>query len=152
MLSSVERFGPFDLVINATSVGMRRTDPPLIPAGLLTANLMVYPASGGAGAIFWMWLIGLIGMGTSFLENTLAQLYKNAEPGGTYRGGPAYYIQRGLGSRKAGMVFAVLFIFCFALSFTSLQANTIVATSQTTGVIATATITRTPDLVILLTH
>src|SRR5699024_10255376 len=61
----------------------------------------------------------------SFIESTLAQLYK-ARRADTYKGGPAFYIHRGLGSRVFGGIFAVLFIFCFALAFTSLQANTIV--------------------------
>ncbi len=90
---------------------------------------------GGAGAVFWMWVMALFTASASFVESTLAQLYKTRRFD-TFKGGPAYYIQRGLGSRKAGMVFAVLFIFCFALSFTSLQANTIVDT--VTGAAATA--------------
>ena len=54
---------------------------------------------GGPGAVFWMWCVALIGMATAFEEATLAQLYKVPQPDGTFRGGPAYYIQRGLGSR-----------------------------------------------------
>ena len=80
---------------------------------------------GGPGAVFWMWVMALFTSAASFVESTLAQLYKTRRFD-TYKGGPAYYIQRGLGSRTGGIVFAVIFIFCFALSFTSLQANTIV--------------------------
>ncbi|GAA1452713.1 AGCS family alanine or glycine:cation symporter [Nesterenkonia lacusekhoensis] len=82
-------------------------------------------AIGGPGAVFWMWVMAVLNSAASFVESTLAQLYKTRRFD-TYKGGPAYYIQRGLGSRTGGIVFAVIFIFCFALSFTSLQANTIV--------------------------
>jgi alanine or glycine:cation symporter, AGCS family len=63
------------------------------------AGVAVAITLGGPGAVFWMWVIGLIGMATSYFECTLAQLYKNAQPDGTYRGGPAYYIERGLGQK-----------------------------------------------------
>jgi len=80
---------------------------------------------GGPGAVLWMWIMCMFSAGASFIESTLAQLYKvRAED--TYKGGPAFYIYRGLGSRGFGAFFAVLFIFCFAFAFTSLQANTIV--------------------------
>jgi AGCS family alanine or glycine:cation symporter len=72
----------------------------------------------------------------SFIESTLAQLYK-VRADDTYKGGPAFYIHRGLGSRGFGAFFALLFIFCFALAFTSLQANTITdAVSGAVGVFA----------------
>ena len=80
---------------------------------------------GGPGAVVWMWIMCLFTSAASFIESTLAQLYKS-RAADTYKGGPAFYIHRGLGSRWFGGVFAVLFIFCFALAFTSLQANTIV--------------------------
>ncbi|PRZ18353.1 alanine/glycine:cation symporter family protein [Nesterenkonia sandarakina] len=82
-------------------------------------------AMGGPGAVFWMWLMAIFTSAASFVESTLAQLYK-VRRFDTFKGGPAYYIERGLGSRSGGIVFAVIFIFCFALSFTSLQSNTIV--------------------------
>ncbi|KUG60610.1 alanine/glycine:cation symporter family protein [Nesterenkonia jeotgali] len=82
-------------------------------------------ALGGPGAVFWMWLMAIFTSAASFVESTLAQLYK-VRRFDTFKGGPAYYIERGLGSRSGGIVFAVIFIFCFALSFTSLQSNTIV--------------------------
>ncbi len=53
---------------------------------------------GGPGAVFWMWVVALVGMATGFIEATLAQLYKIRHPEGTFRGGPDYYISRGLGS------------------------------------------------------
>jgi AGCS family alanine or glycine:cation symporter len=72
-----------------------------------------------------MWVIGLIGMATSYFECALAQLYKNAEPDGTYRGGPAYYIERGLGQRWLAAVFSVLLLVTFGLGFNALQSFTV---------------------------
>ena len=80
---------------------------------------------GGPGAVLWMWVMCLLTGAASFIESTLAQLWKTRADD-TYKGGPAFYIHRGLGSRGFGAFFAVLFIFCFAFAFTSLQANTIV--------------------------
>jgi AGCS family alanine or glycine:cation symporter len=80
---------------------------------------------GGPGAIFWMWCVALLGMATAFVEATLAQIFKVAMPDGTFRGGPAFYIERGLGSRFWGMAFAVLLIFTFGIAFNAVQANTI---------------------------
>ena len=92
------------------------------------AGVAVAISLGGPGAVFWMWVIGLIGMATSFFECTLSQVFKNAEPDGTYRGGPAYYIQRGLGQRWLASLFSVLLLVTFGLGFNALQAYT-VATS-----------------------
>ncbi|MCW4386707.1 alanine:cation symporter family protein [Salinibacterium sp. SYSU T00001] len=90
-------------------------------------------AVGGPGAIFWMWTMAFIGGASSFIESTLAQLYKTRDRD-AFRGGPAYYIQRGLGARWAGILFAIVLILCFPLAFSSLQANTISATiASTTG-------------------
>ncbi|CAH9057744.1 Amino-acid carrier protein AlsT [Pseudoalteromonas holothuriae] len=82
---------------------------------------------GGAGAIFWMWLIALIGMATSFAESTLAQLYKVKDEDGNYRGGPAYYMEYGLGKRWMGVLFSVCLILAFGLVFNAVQANSIAA-------------------------
>ena len=89
------------------------------------AGVAIALTLGGPGAIFWMWVVGLVGMATAFVEATLAQLYKVRSPDGSFRGGPAYYIQRGLGSRKGGVLFAVLLIFTFGVAFNMVQANTI---------------------------
>ena len=70
---------------------------------------------GGYGAVFWMWLLALIGAASAFIESTLAQCYKEKH-GDNWVGGPAYYIQKALGSRFFGVVFAVLLIACFAYS------------------------------------
>lgn len=80
---------------------------------------------GGPGAIFWMWMVALLGMATAFIEATLGQLFKVRSADGSFRGGPAYYIQRGLGSRPAAVLFAVLLIFAFGFAFNMVQANTI---------------------------
>lgn len=80
---------------------------------------------GGPGAIFWMWLIALIGMASAFIEATLAQLFKVRNPDGTFRGGPAFYFERGLGSRVWGSIFAVLLIFTYAFTFQLIQSNTL---------------------------
>ncbi|MCD8547192.1 MAG: alanine:cation symporter family protein [Aeromonadaceae bacterium] len=82
---------------------------------------------GGPGAIFWMWMIALIGMATAFVESTLAQLYKVKDDKGTYRGGPAYYMERGLGARWMGVMFSVFLILAFGLVFNAVQANSISA-------------------------
>ncbi|MBR3061209.1 MAG: alanine:cation symporter family protein [Exiguobacterium sp.] len=81
-------------------------------------------ALGGPGAVFWMWLIALIGAASAFVESTLAQVYK-VHDGKAWRGGPAYYIERALGARWLGIVFAILITFSFGFAFNSVQANTI---------------------------
>ena len=77
---------------------------------------------GGPGAIFWMWLMALIGAASAFIESTLAQIYKIRGKEGEFRGGPAYYIQQGLGQRWLGIIFAWALILCFAFGFNGLQA------------------------------
>jgi len=84
-------------------------------------------AIGGPGAVFWMWTMAFIGGASSFIESTLGQAYKVRDKDG-FRGGPAYYMQHGLKARWMGILFAVVLILCFPLSFNSLQANTISAT------------------------
>lgn len=81
-------------------------------------------AIGGPGAVFWMWIIALIGSATAFVESTLAQLFKQKHKD-SYIGGPAYYIQRGLHQRWMAVTFAVLITLQFGLSNNSVQANTI---------------------------
>lgn len=79
---------------------------------------------GGPGAVFWMWIMALVVCGASFVESTLAQLYKVRDPAG-YRGGPAYYIEKGLGQRWLAVVFAVVLIITFPMVFNAVQSNTI---------------------------
>lgn len=88
------------------------------------AGVAVAITVGGAGAIFWMWLIAMLGMATAFIESTLAQVYKVKDSEGQYRGGPAYYMERGLGKRWMGTIFSILLIIAFGFAFNSVQANT----------------------------
>ena len=85
---------------------------------------------GGPGAIFWMWVIAAVGMATSFMEATLAQLFKVPAPDGTFRGGPAYYLTYGLRSRAWGVGFAVLLIFSMIVAMPMVQGNTIALAVQ----------------------
>ena len=93
-------------------------------AGVATAI-----AIGGPGAVFWMWLIALIGSATAFVESTLAQLYKQKHKD-SFIGGPAYYIQKGLKQRWMAVLFAILITCQFGLSNNSIQANTICGAMQ----------------------
>ena len=93
-------------------------------AGVATAI-----AVGGPGAVFWMWVIALIGAATAFVESTLAQLFKQRHKD-SFIGGPAYYIQRGLHKRWMAVLFAVLITVQFGLSNNSIQANTICGAMQ----------------------
>ncbi len=96
------------------------------------AGVAVAITLGGPGAVFWMWMIALVGMATSLFECSLAQLYKRAEPDGTYRGGPAQYIIHGLGPefRWLAMLYAVCLIAAFALGFNAFQGNTVAGAAQ----------------------
>ncbi|HBT56440.1 MAG TPA: sodium:alanine symporter family protein, partial [Pseudomonas sp.] len=80
---------------------------------------------GGAGAIFWMWMVALVGMATAYAESTLAQLYKVRDGEGQYRGGPAFYLAKGLKAPWAGSIFSVCLILSFGLVFNAVQANSI---------------------------
>lgn len=86
-------------------------------------------AIGGPGAVFWMWVIALIGSATAFVESTLAQLFKQKHKD-SFIGGPAYYIQRGLHQRWMAVLFAVLITCQFGLSNNSIQSNTICGAMQ----------------------
>ena len=90
-------------------------------AGVATAITI-----GGPGAVFWMWIIALLGSSSAFIESTLAQLYK-VQGKSSYIGGPAYYMKKGLKQPWMGILFAVLIIFTFAFSFNTVQSNTICA-------------------------
>ena len=88
-------------------------------AGVATAI-----AVGGPGAVFWMWIIALVGSATAFVEATLAQLFKRPSDD-SFIGGPAYYISRGLHNKWMAALFAVLITLTFGLSYNSIQSNTI---------------------------
>ena len=89
------------------------------------AGVAVAITLGGPGAIFWMWMIALVGMATGFVEATLAQLFKSRDEQGQFRGGPAYYMERGLNARWMGILFSIFLIIAFGFVFNSVQANTI---------------------------
>lgn len=90
-------------------------------AGVATAITV-----GGLGAVFWMWIIALLGASSAFVESTLAQLFK-VRSKHSYIGGPAYYMENGLKKRWMGIIFAVLITITFGFAFNSVQSNTICA-------------------------
>lgn len=94
--------------------------------GVAAALLM-----GGPGAIFWMWVVALVGMATAFFEATLAQIFKVRHSDGSFRGGPAYYIKRGMKSRGMANVFAVITVITCGVVITSVQSNAIAGTLTT---------------------
>ncbi|MFR9676004.1 alanine/glycine:cation symporter family protein [Streptomyces sp. TR06-5] len=122
---SVSAFGAFTLSA-AARIGTGNV------AGVAAAITL-----GGAGAVFWMWVMALIGGATAFVESTLAQLYKvrndDRDDENTFRGGPAYFIQHGLGRRWAGIVFAVIITLTFGWVFTAVQSNTISTVLESSG-------------------
>ena len=88
-------------------------------------------AIGGYGAVFWMWIIALIGGASAFIESTLAQIYKKRDENGGSYGGPAYYIEAALKSRWLGVVFAVALIATYAVGFNMLCSyNLVTSLSQ----------------------
>ncbi|ATH60171.1 MULTISPECIES: alanine/glycine:cation symporter family protein [Staphylococcus] len=95
-------------------------------AGVATAIVL-----GGPGAVFWMWVIAFIGAASAFIEATLAQVYKVPDEDGGFRGGPAYYITKGLNQKWLGIVFAVLITVTFAFVFNTVQSNTIAESLKT---------------------
>jgi alanine or glycine:cation symporter, AGCS family len=88
------------------------------------AGVAIAIAIGGPGAIFWMWVVALFGGATSFIESTLAQVYKIKDKEG-FRGGPAYYMQKALNARWLGIIFAFFIALAFGLIFNAVQSNTI---------------------------
>ncbi|WP_224749717.1 alanine/glycine:cation symporter family protein [Polycladospora coralii] len=88
-------------------------------AGVATAI-----AAGGPGAVFWMWVVALLGGATAFVESTLAQIYKVKDKVG-FKGGPGYYMTKQLGSKLLATIFAASIIISFGLIFNSVQSNTI---------------------------
>ncbi len=90
-------------------------------AGVATAIVV-----GGPGAAFWMWLMAILGAASAFAESTLAQIYKEKD-GDSFKGGPAYYIEKALHARWLGIVFAISLIATFAFGFNGLQAYNIVS-------------------------
>lgn len=89
------------------------------------AGVAIAITLGGPGAVFWMWIIALLGMATAFAESTLAQVYKVRDRNGEFRGGPAYYIKQGLNQSWLAVLFSVSLLFGYVCVFSATQANTI---------------------------
>ena len=81
---------------------------------------------GGPGAVFWMWIIALVGGATAFVESTLAQLWKTKDEDGNYHGGPAYYMTRGLNWKPLAVIFAVALSLTYGFVYNAIQTNSIV--------------------------
>lgn len=88
------------------------------------AGVAIAITLGGPGAVFWMWLMAIIGSATAFVESTLGQLYK-VQDKDSYRGGPAYYMTQALNKKWMGVMFAVIITITYGLVFNSVQANSI---------------------------
>lgn len=88
-------------------------------AGVATAI-----ALGGPGAIFWMWIIAFFGAGSAYVESVLAQIYKEKQ-NGQYRGGPAYYIEKGIGKKWYALLFAITTMFAMGVFMPGIQSNSI---------------------------
>lgn len=89
------------------------------------AGIAIAITIGGPGAIFWMWVIAIIGSATGFIESTLAQIYKVPFKEGGYHGGPAYYIKNALKQPYVAVLFSILITLTFSLFYNSVQSNTI---------------------------
>ena len=94
-------------------------------AGVATAIAM-----GGPGAVFWMWLVAFLGASTAYVEATLAQIYKEKDEKGMYRGGPAYFIEKAMGQKWYAWLFAVCTIIAVGFCLPGIQANSIVAAAE----------------------
>ena len=94
-------------------------------AGVATAIAM-----GGPGAVFWMWLVAFFGASTAYVEATLAQIYKEKDEMGMYRGGPAYFIEKAMGQRWYAWLFAICTIIAVGFCLPGIQANSIVAAAE----------------------
>lgn len=95
------------------------------------AGVAIAIVTGGAGAVFWMWIIAFIGCATGFVESTLAQIYKLPRGDGAFFGGPAYYMKNALHMTGLAKWFAILISVTFGLIYNSVQANTIVQSVET---------------------
>lgn len=88
------------------------------------AGVALAITAGGPGAVFWMWVSALLGMASSFAECSLAQLYKERDAQGQFRGGPAWYMSRGL-MRWMGVLFSILLLLAYGVIFNTVQANSV---------------------------
>lgn len=95
---------------------------------------------GGPGAIFWMWMVAFLGASTAYIESTLAQIYKEKDDKGQYRGGPAYYIEKAMGQKWYAVIFAIVTVLGTGVLLPGVQANGIAVSVQNAwGVPATVT-------------
>lgn len=94
------------------------------------AGVAIALSLGGPGALFWMWVVAALGMATAYAESALAQLYKVRDAEGMYRGGPGYYMSRGLRKPWLGVAFSVCLVFSYGLIFSSVHANAIAQSMQ----------------------
>lgn len=95
-----------------------------------TGNIVGVAAAislGGPGAVFWMWITAIIGGASSFVENTLGQVFKEKNPDGTFKGGPAYYMEKALNKPGLAILFSVVISIVYGICFNAMQANTIAA-------------------------
>ncbi|MCM3269494.1 alanine/glycine:cation symporter family protein [Paenibacillus elgii] len=113
--SSKDDISPFQ----AFAIGMAAR----VGTGNIT-GIAIAIALGGPGAVFWMWIIAIISSASSFVESTLAQVYKTKDKLG-FRGGPSYYMEKGLKQRWMGVFFAILITITFGFIFNSVQSNTV---------------------------
>lgn len=113
--SSKDSVSPFQ----AFAIGMAAR----VGTGNIT-GIAIAIALGGPGSVFWMWVIAIISSASSFVESTLAQIYKVKDKEG-FRGGPSYYMEKGLNKRWMGVLFSVLLTISFGLVFNSVHSNTI---------------------------
>lgn len=116
-----EHISPFQalMISTASRVGIGNI------AGIATALTI-----GGAGAIFWMWVMAFFGGASAFAESTLAQVYKSKDKSGGYKGGPAYYIHKALGLKWLGAFFAFILIITYAYGFNGLQSQTMTSSFE----------------------
>ncbi|MEM1398600.1 MAG: alanine/glycine:cation symporter family protein [Pseudomonadota bacterium] len=96
------------------------------------AGVAVAITLGGPGAVFWMWMIALVGMATSLVECTLAQVFKRKQEDGSYRGGPARMIMHGLGAefKWLAILYAICLIAAFGIGFPAFQGNTVAGAAE----------------------
>lgn len=95
-------------------------------AGVATAI-----AFGGPGAVFWMWVVAFLGASTAYVESTLGQIYKERDPSGQYRGGPAYFIEKAMGQTWYAWTFAIVMVVAAGLLLPGVQANSIAQGMET---------------------
>jgi AGCS family alanine or glycine:cation symporter len=84
---------------------------------------------GGPGAVFWMWVVAFLGASTAYVESTLGQIYKEVDEG-QYRGGPAFYIEKAMGQKWYGILFAIVTIIATGLLLPGVQANSITSAAE----------------------